>query len=304
QDLSLAGNRSGLSASRSGNFWHFWSLMRDLAVEGRAPKLIVIENVPGLLTSSHGADFRAMVTSLTEIGYRCGVLELDAADFVPQSRKRIFVVCARGNVDRELLADKPGYGQQRAVSKDVLEDWKASNLLHWYLPPPMERQSMLIDVLEQAPPRHAWRSEAACDALLDQMTPPHRARVAVAEQHPDPQVGAVYRRVRDGVARAEVRYDGLAGCIRTLKGGSSRQLLLISEAGQTRLRGLTAREAARLMGLPDTYQLPRTLTAATNLAGDGVCVPLVRWLAEHLLHPIVRKVDPSLSIETTLKSAI
>ena len=47
------------------------------------------------------------------------------------------------------------------------------------------------------------------------------------------------------------------------------------------------REGARLMGLPDSYVLPLRTTAALHVVGDGVAVPVVRWLAEHLLEPLL-----------------
>jgi DNA (cytosine-5)-methyltransferase 1 len=53
-----------------------------------------------------------------------------------------------------------------------------------------------------------------------------------------------------------------------------------------RSRLLTPREAARLMGVPDDYPLPDGQTAALYLIGDAVCVPVVRWLSEHLLAPL------------------
>ena len=53
QDISLAGDRAGLDGMRSGAFWPWWRLMQGLRADGRAPRLIVIENVTGLL-SSHG----------------------------------------------------------------------------------------------------------------------------------------------------------------------------------------------------------------------------------------------------------
>ena len=96
-------------------------------------------------------------------------------------------------------------------------------------------------------------------------------------------------RLQDGrkVQRAEVRFDGLAGCLRTPRGGSSRQVLAVVGAGQVRTRLLTPREAARLMGLPDTYELPKAATSALHVAGDGVAVPVVRWLAQELLAPLL-----------------
>ena len=104
-------------------------------------------------------------------------------------------------------------------------------------------------------------------------------------------VGALYRRTRrdaEGarVQRAEVRFDGVAGCLRTPAGGSSRQSLLVVEKGRIRARLLSGREAARLMGLPEDYRLPTGYTDAYHLLGDGVAAPVVRFLAQHLLEPL------------------
>jgi DNA (cytosine-5)-methyltransferase 1 len=123
------------------------------------------------------------------------------------------------------------------------------------------------------------------------MAPVHLAKLAAAKRSRRRMVGALYRRTRmeDGARRqrAEVRFDGLAGCLRTPAGGSSRQSLLLVEGERVRSRLLTAREAARLMGLPDDYRLPTRYNAAYKLVGDGVAVPAVRHLAAHLLEPLL-----------------
>ena len=87
--------------------------------------------------------------------------------------------------------------------------------------------------------------------------------------------------------RAEVRFDGLAGCLRTPAGGSSRQYVVVCDHGRARVRRLTGREAARLMGLPDDYRLPASESAALKLMGDAVAVPVVRALTEGLLSPVL-----------------
>src|SRR6185436_19137859 len=134
----------------------------------------------------------------------------------------------------------------------------------------------------------AWHAPAQTERLLALMGPLHRARLAAVHGR---AVGAIFRRTRveDGasVQRAEVRFDGLAGCLRTPRGGSSRQAIVVIEDGCVRSRLITPREAARLMGLPDSYVLPRTTTAALHVAGDGVAVPVVRWLAGELLEPLL-----------------
>jgi DNA (cytosine-5)-methyltransferase 1 len=84
-----------------------------------------------------------------------------------------------------------------------------------------------------------------------------------------------------------VRFDDISGCLRTPAGGSSRQTLIVVEDGKVRSRLLSSREAARLMGLPDTYKLPQNYNEAYHLAGDGVVVPVVRHLAAHLLEPLL-----------------
>ena len=123
------------------------------------------------------------------------------------------------------------------------------------------------------------------------MAPLHRARVEAAKASGAKMVGALYRRTRrdeagNRVQRAEIRFDGVAGCLRTPAGGSSRQSILVIENGRIRARLLSGREAARLMGLPEDYRLPKRYTDACHLLGDGVVAPVVRFLAEHLLEPL------------------
>jgi DNA (cytosine-5)-methyltransferase 1 len=100
-------------------------------------------------------------------------------------------------------------------------------------------------------------------------------------------VGTIYRRTRNGHQRAEVRFDGLAGCLRTPGGGSSRQTIIVVKGDSVRSRLLSAREAARLMGLTDSYKLPARYNDAYHLAGDGVAVPVVAHLKQHLFNPIL-----------------
>ncbi|HEX7758009.1 MAG TPA: DNA cytosine methyltransferase, partial [Caulobacteraceae bacterium] len=86
-------------------------------------------------------------------------------------------------------------------------------------------------------------------------------------------------------------------CLRTPRGGSSRQTLLVVQDGAVRSRLISPREAARLMGLPETYHLPQKTTAALMVAGDGVAVPVVRWLAQTVLEPLLSPVPGVLAAE-------
>jgi DNA (cytosine-5)-methyltransferase 1 len=301
QDLSLAGAYAGLGAhgadviTRSGTFWHFWSLIKGMKREGRAPRTIVLENVYGALTSRGGADFAAIGTALADGGYWFGAVVIDAALFVPQSRPRVFFVATL--TDRTL---------PRHLTTPIATEWHPGALTRaqahlrglaqerwvwWNLPPVPTRTTQLGDLVEEAPADVAWHSDAETARLLSMMSEGNRKKVETASQAAQRVVGTIYRRTRpdeDGVKhqRAEVRFDGVAGCLRTPGGGSSRQTIMVVEGKKVRSRLLSAREAARLMGLPDTYILPGRYNEAYHLAGDGVCVDVVRFLAKSLLEPL------------------
>ena len=282
QDFSLAGARAGLTGGRSGAFFGFWRLVEALNAQDRAPRAIVIENVVGLLTSHGGKDFEALCRALAGQGYRFGALEIDGAAFTPQSRPRVFVIATREQTGAR--TGRCGF-HSKAITEahSRLPDPLKASWIWWDLPAPPARNTDLSALLEDDG-AVTWRSDADTARLLAQMTPLHRVRLEGAGR----TVGAVYRRTRAGTPQAEVRIDGLAGCLRTARGGSSRQTIVVSEGGAVRSRLLTPREGARLMGLPDSYVLPKGSTAAFHVVGDGVAVPVVRWLSAHLLEPLLR----------------
>ncbi len=163
----------------------------------------------------------------------------------------------------------------------------------WRLPAPPARTSIFADLVEDEPHGVAWHTAAETKKLLGMMNPHNLAKVAAAKKAGGRVVGTIYKRTRaDGpngekVQRAEIRFDDVAGCLRTPVGGSSRQTIMVIEGKRVRSRLLSPREAARLMGLPDAYALPKNYNDAYHLAGDGVAVPVVRFLAEHVLEPLL-----------------
>jgi DNA (cytosine-5)-methyltransferase 1 len=295
QDLSLAGQGAGLGGARSGTFHAFWDLARGLVREGRGPKIVAIENVCGALTSRGGRDFEILCRTWDEAGYAFGALVINADRFVPQSRPRLFVIGVRSDVaiNPALLAGGPETpfhpGNLRRAADRLPEDLRR-RMLWWRLPEPGEPVAGLAAVTEGDGPHLEWHSEAQTARLLGLMSPINRAKVETARAAGGRQVGALFRRTRKDaegrkVQRAEVRFD-MAGCLRTPGGGSSRQTLLVIEAGRVRSRLMTARETARLMGLPDDYRLPGSYSAACKLTGDGVAAPVVRHLARWLFEPL------------------
>ncbi|HZZ23880.1 MAG TPA: DNA cytosine methyltransferase [Roseiarcus sp.] len=301
QDLSLAGSYRGLGrerdkvTTRSGTFWPFWKLIRSLAQEGRAPRAIVLENVYGCLTSNEGKDFAALASALTELGYRFGAAVVDAVNFVPQSRPRVFFIAFRGDqpIPASLIAEGPQASWHPSALSEAYSGITMTakrNWIWWRISPPSARNSTFADLIENAPTAVKWHAAAHTDYILSLMSPLNRKKVADAIVSGHRMVGAVYRRTRpdeNGIKRqrAEVRFDDVAGCLRTPAGGSSCQIILVVEGKSARSRLLSPREAARLMGLDDGYVLPERYTHAYHICGDGVCVPVVRHIAQHVLEP-------------------
>jgi DNA (cytosine-5)-methyltransferase 1 len=297
QDLSLAGDRAGLKGQRSGTFYPFWDLMRGLAGEGRAPRIVALENVCGALTSHGGADFAIICQAFAAAGYRYGALVIDAALFTPQSRPRLFLIGVRADlaIASSLVWSEPaGLFHTPALRRafQTVPPAARAAMLWWNVPAPPLRNTSFADLVEDHPSGVRWHTPAQTRRLLDLMSPIHLAKVEAARQAGRLMVGAVYRRTRtgeDGVKRqrAEVRFDDVAGCLRTPAGGSSRQTIMVVEGAAIRSRLISARETARLMGLPDDYCLPANYNDAYHLTGDGVAVDVVRHLAHHLLEPLL-----------------
>jgi DNA (cytosine-5)-methyltransferase 1 len=301
QDLSLAGSYRGLGrerdkvATRSGTFWPFWKLIRSLGQDGRAPRAIVLENVYGCLTSREGKDFASIASALAELDYKFGAAVIDAVHFVPQSRPRLFFIAFRENqgIPASLIAEGPQESwhppaliqAHAGVTPAAKQNW-----IWWRISRPLTRNSTFADLIEDAPTAVKWHSAAHTDYILNLMSPLNRQKVFDAMRSGAKIVGTVYRRTRpdeNGIKRqrAEVRFDNVAGCLRTPAGGSSRQVILVVEGKRVRSRLLSPREAARLMGLDDNYVLPDRYNNAYHICGDGVCVPVVRHIAEHVLEP-------------------
>ena len=311
QDLSLAGGGAGLAGARSGTVFAFWRLVAEMAQQGRAPQVIALENVCGALTSSGGRDFEALCAAFVDTGYRFGALVIDAALFVAQSRPRLFLIGVRDDVPVPASLTSPtplepfhSPALLRAVRR--LPEPLRAKALWWRLPLPDDPPHPFSRALEEAPPDARWRTPQETQQLLDLMAPGHLAKVESARASGARRVGAVYRRTRtqpDGSRRqrAEVRFDEVAGCLRTPGGGSSRQMILVVEGESVRSRLISARETARLMGLPETYRLPQGYTDAYHVTGDGVVVPVVAHLARQLLEPLVAAVSAGAQGAITIK---
>ncbi|WP_175759512.1 DNA cytosine methyltransferase [Burkholderia ambifaria] len=306
QDLSLAGAGAGLKGDRSGTFWPFFDVVKGLIADNRAPDIVALENVVGTLHSHEGKDFAAICTALDRAGYRFGAMVIDAALFVPQSRPRLFVVGIRKDLpipDAIVRQDASPLFHPKALltALDKLTAKARQNWVWWHLPTPDRREKVFADLIEESPTGVKWHTTAETRRLLAMMSDVNLAKVEkakkVSKASGNRMVGAIYRRTRrdeegNKVQRAEVRFDDVAGCLRTPSGGSSRQSIMVIDGGKVRTRLISSRETARLMGLPDEYELPENYNEAYHLTGDGVAVPVVRHIAANIFEPILA-VQPS-----------
>lgn len=275
QDLSLAGNMGGLDAERSGMVWEWLRVIDEMP---NAPSILVAENVVGLVSVEGGAHYQRLHQELVKRGYKVGALMLDAVHWLPQSRPRIFVVAVKQFVDTTHLESQ---GPTWAHTKAVVNAAKGLAAWAWWkLPMPSAETRSLQSVIEPNAPTDGDEKQSH---LLSMIPTNHQKQLKQAE---DTQVFPGYRRTRKGRQSLELRFDGSAGCLRTPRGGSSRQVLVLREGQQLKTRLLTVRETARLMGAPDTYKLPGSYNDGYMAMGDAVAVPVVQHLAEHLLAPI------------------
>ncbi len=290
QDLSAAGKAAGMGAAndsertRSGAFWAFMDIMERLGERGRAPACIVLENVYGFLHANGCRDFAAVGASLSRAGYVFGAVLVDAALFLPQSRPRIFLLAVRCDLaippwTWSPVALKPWHPAMMRRAVDMLSPEAGRDWVWWDPGDVLEPATGLEEVVDVDDPTAPWHTGDDVDRMLGRMSAVNMAKVVAARASGVRRIGTVFLRRRPepgGPAlRAEVRFDGVLGCVRTARGGSSRQRILVVEGGSVRSRLLTAREAARAMGLPGGYALPGNGYEALQVLGDGVAVPAV-----------------------------
>jgi DNA (cytosine-5)-methyltransferase 1 len=285
-DLSLAGARHGLAGAQSSAFWGFIDILKDMKREDRLPPLVLLENVIGFLTSYDGRDFEDALIALNDLGYAVDAFIIDASRFVPQSRQRLFVI---GSQTREVYSVKetPSFYESEARPHALASFIIIHPDISWRireLPPLPTCSKRLEDILEDLPPNHKmWWSRQRCEYLLSQMSPKHAAQAEAMIRGQNIRYGTVFRRVRYGKSMAELRTDGIAGCLRTPRGGSGRQILFAAGKGRFSVRLLTPRECARLMGADD-FILKVPLNQAFFGFGDAVCVPVIEWIARNYLN--------------------
>lgn len=172
-DLSLAGARAGLNGRESSAFWGFIRVLQEMGA--RRPPMVLLENVPGLLTSHKGQDFAQALHILNDLGYSVDAFLLDASRFVPQSRQRLFVVGIQSALfDRECETNLLVESDTRP--KALINFIRSHSDIHWNirpLPPQPAQTNRLEAILEDFPDdAPEWWSEEQANYLLNQINRP------------------------------------------------------------------------------------------------------------------------------------
>jgi DNA (cytosine-5)-methyltransferase 1 len=253
QDLSVAGRRAGLAGGRSGLFYEFMRIVGELA-----PRWVLIENVPGLLSSNGGRDMGAVLGTLGDLGYWWTYRVLDSQYFgVPQRRRRVFIVGHSGGpCPPEILLEPeslPGHPAPRRTTR--------------------EGSARSI-----APSAHTLRADGF-DASEDGTG---RGTPLVAQ--------SLAIRGREGSPHAELGADGLANALMTPNGG--RGGVGAGAILEAVPRRLTPTECERLQGWPDGWtawgvdengkRVEMADGPRYRMCGNGVTATVSEWIGERI----------------------
>ena len=283
-DLSLAGARRGLSGEQSGLFWEFHRVIDEM--KGRRPYAILIENVPSLASSHGGQDLRLIITSLNALDYWCDLVVLDARHFVPQSRPRLFIIASRDPI-RGASNWEPSVLRPAWISRFV-HDNPDLRLQAAPLALPTSGTRTLADVVERLTGTDLrWWDVNRTARFVSELSSRQMNRLDGLRARSERTWATAYRRTRQGRPAWEIRPDEISGCLRTARGGSSKQALVEAGCGELRVRWMTGIEYARLQGAPHYNLTDVPESKALFGFGDAVCVPVVAWLVSEYLIPLV-----------------
>ena len=253
QDLSVAGARAGLAGERSGLWFEFLRVLRDVR-----PRWAVVENVPGLLSSNSGRDFGIILAGLGELGFDVAWAILDAQHFgVPQRRRRVFIVAgpSRRSVEQILsLCESCGGHPQtgRATGEGT-------------------PGAVAIRTANTGANGHGVSDLAhTLDGVNGQ---------AIAQP-----LGSHHRRddLDNDTYVVAPTLDTHLGDKQWLEDQSVENYGLMDQVGAG-VRRLTPLECERLQGFPDGWTEGQSDSHRYRQMGNAVCVPVVEWIGHRLV---------------------
>jgi len=301
-DLSVAGGRAGLAGVESGTIDALFKILEAKCRVGTKPNVVLLENVRGFLTSHGGEDVAETVKRFGDLGYFTDIIELDARDFSAQSRPRVFVVAVQESLAMQTMKLNKNdevfdTWWSEINSNDYLRSHRVKSIisknpsLKWgilELDFDVKNTIRLKDIVEKdlQDDSPLWWSDERKSHLFSQMNLNHIKDLELMQKGETYSYGTVFRRMRKGKSMAEMRTDGFAGCLRTPRGGSSKQILIQAGFGDWKVRLLTPREYARLQGVRESFILPENTNKGYFAMGDAVCVPVIEFIAKQILNPL------------------
>jgi len=163
------------------------------------------------------------------------------------------------------------HNKAAVVLGNDLPEW-----IWWKAEKPEKRKISLSDIIDFTLPYDK-------NDVLRLIPPRHKEKLDSMEN----VVATGYRRTRNGKQCLELRFDGVAGCLRTPEGGSSKQFIIVKQDGKIQARLLSPREAARLMGAPDSFVLPDTFNDGYKAMGDAVVASVALFIGASFLSKLM-----------------
>jgi DNA (cytosine-5)-methyltransferase 1 len=265
QDLSIAGKRAGLAGERSGLWFEFARVIDELE-----PQWVIIENVPGLLSSNKGRDFAVIIQWLAQRGYGVTWRVLDAQYFgVPQQRRRVFIVGS--------------FGDGRAAEVLFESESGAGST-----PPSRETGKEVAYSLRANPSRSGDKGDGGINTTLINTgwdTPAATLRGfghGWQGQHNDTNAVVVntlptiwHNHQQDGSIR--VQEDGTVPTVSHQWGTGGNNVPFVG------VRRLMPVECERLQGFPDGWTAGQSDSARYRQLGNAVAVPVVEWIGNRIM---------------------
>lgn len=268
QDLSVAGARRGLAGDRSGLAFEFLRIADDIA-----PRWLLLENVPGLLSSNRGRDMAVLLDTLADLGYGVAWRVLDARFFgVPQRRRRVFIVARR--VDA-----RGGAGDAaRAALRVVWEGGEGDHTPGW---PPREILASLAAGAAREDVGGRSRAVNTLDNENPNVSPTVTAKWGTTGSG-GPAGSETQNLVADAVGQVYAESSSSSSALDYVPGMVERSGVVYD-----RIRKLTELECERLMGFPDLWTAPPGVKVSRGrrvaACGDGVVPWVVYWLGRRIM---------------------
>jgi len=294
QDLSVAGRREGLAGERSGLWFEFHRVLAETR-----PRWVVIENVPGLLSSDGGRDFATIIRGLAELGYMGAARVLDAQYFgVAQRRRRVFIVGHLGDgraaqvlFERESSAwdTPPSREAGEGLTHDVA-GCLASSGRGIERPGESRGQDPIVafGFSQESDGSTARNAEDLARPVTGRHGDPGLVAYGLSEnQRAEVRLTDYSRQITSGGGKPGQGYPAvMTACLgdgrigrSTLRAGRTTELYSVTHG----VRRLTPTECERLQGFPDGWTDGQSDSARYRQLGNAVCVPVAEWIGRRIV---------------------